>query len=390
MPDRPIWRRHARVFALVLLSLLTASLFAVVLRQSWTTNSANTRFVADQRHRVAYLRPLAHLVGALTEAQSAAVRDAPVDTKAVQSAVDAIDAVDREYRDALGTRKRWADLRDRVNATVERPGSGHAAYDAFSGILTLALDLVRRVGDTSDQILDPQLDSFYIMDAALLHLPRVMVSAGRAADLATLPGRSTLTGDDAIRVAVARHDVAQAAADASAGLTRSVEATGHSALGADLAGQLDGFRAAVDVFAPSVVLDALTEPVDVDSLPPAAGSVRVTALALGDTVLSELDTLLADREAGLVAQRQVAVGAGAGVVIALSLLVWLAWAAIRRARRHPSAGDVEAVQQPQAHLHERAPSDLVVDARDLLDFDELAHVGRTLRARHRGSGDNAG
>jgi hypothetical protein len=166
MPDRRIWRGRIQTFLLVLLPVLLAGAFVVVLRQAWSSNSADARFAGDERSRVAYLRPLTHLVAALTEARSGAVADTQVDTAELQSAVGAVDTADAAYRGVLRTGQRWSDLRARVTAETAHPGQGASALQAFTDTLTLALDLVRRVGDTSDLILDPQLDSYYIMDTA--------------------------------------------------------------------------------------------------------------------------------------------------------------------------------------------------------------------------------
>jgi hypothetical protein len=389
--DRSTRGSRVRVFALVLLSLLMAAVFVVVARQSWTTSSADSRLVADERARVAYLRPLSHLVGALTEAQSAVVRGAPLDTSAVQSAVEAVDSVDHEYGEVLGAARRWGELRGRVNLVLTKPGSGSAGYQTFADLLTLGLDLVRRVGDTSDLIRDPQLDSYYVLDTALLRLPEAVVAAGRAADLALLAGKRTLSGPDAVQAAVARHEVAQAAADANATITRSIAATSRSALGANLAGQLDGFRAAVDQFAPLVILNELTAPIDADSLPPAAGEVRVTALALGDAVLSELDVLLVERDASLARQRQLTVAAGIAFLVAMALAVWLVLSLTRAGPTGRPAGEPEPVVEsvPAERPDDTAAGD-VVDVRHLLDLEELAESGRAVGARHPGSADHAG
>jgi hypothetical protein len=363
MLERPGRYRGLRILTLALLSLVLAGLFGVVLRQSWTTNAGSARIVADDRSRVAYLGPLAHLIGALSEAQSAAVREIPVDRAAVQSAVDAVDAVDKTYGTALATTTRWTDLRDRANGVVAQSTAGRAAYQSYSDVLTLALDLAVRVGDTSDQIIEPQLDSFYVIDTALLRLPRVLVSAGRAADLATLAtaGTGPVAPADAVQVSVAQHDVAQAAADASASLSKGIEVTNRSVVGAGLAGQLDGFRAAVDVFAPPAVLDTPSAPADLSSLPPAAGLVRVTALALIDAVLTQLDSLLADRQASLANQRQLAIGMSAGGGVVLLLMLWVAVVHLR-VRRAPDGPPPD----------EDVPAD---DAVRLLGAGELTFAG---------------
>ncbi len=394
MPHRSVRRRRANLLALALLALMALGMFAVVARQSWTTNSADARLVADERHRVAYLRPLAQLVGTLTEAQSAAVRDAPLSTAAVQNTLEAVDAIDREYGLDLGTRQRWTDLRGRVTTVLAQPGSGRTAYQNFADILTIALDLVHRVGDTSDLVRDPQLDSYYVLSTALLRLPQAVVSAGRAADLATLAGKSVLTGPDAVGVEIARHDVAQAAADASATITRSVEATGRSGQGTGLAGQLDAFRAAVDQFAPLVVLEDLTGPIDADSLPPAAGAVRVNALALGAAVLTELDAVLADRGSDLSGQRWVTIGAAAGLLVAVALLVWLALLLGRAGSGRPGRGQPTTVDGSESADGSAVPpaypaSRELVNVGSLRDLEDLVRARDAGRARHRGSDDHA-
>jgi hypothetical protein len=163
-----------------------------------------------------------------------------------------------------------------------------------------------------------------------------------------------------------------------------------------VAGQLDGFRAAVDQFAPLVILSDLAGPIDANSLPPAAGSVRVSVLALSDAVLAELDGILADREADLGQQRELTVGAGIAVLVA-TLLLW--WLAVTLARRRP--GGSPAVEPadiaptrvtvvPTEAAGEPVPAELV-DVRNLLDLDELVGFPRAVRTRQPGSDeDHAG
>lgn len=395
MPDRSIRGHRVRVTVLVLLSVLMASLFAVIARQSWTDTSADARLVSDERQRLAYLGPLSHLIGALTEAQSEVVRGAPVDTSAVQQALSAVDDVDHRDRALLGTGQMWDDLRGKINVAIGKPGTGQAGYQTFAEILTLSLDLVQRVGDTSDLIRDSQLDSYYVLETALLRLPQAVIAAGRAADLALLAGKTTLSGADAIAVAVARHDVAQEASEADNSITRSIEATSRSALGADLADELDGFRSAVDQFAPAAILNELTDPIDADNLPPAAGAVRVAALALGDVVQSELDALLAQRQASLGNERQVTLGASIAVLVALIGVLWLGLALSRGRPPTPPTRDEDtgteevSVVPAVTHPAEQVPADLI-DVRHLLDFDEMVEFRKAVRARQPGSGDHAG
>ena len=60
----------------VALLLAVGGLYGALVGQLKSATDEDESFVALERHGVAYLRPLSRLVGELTAAQSAAVRDA--------------------------------------------------------------------------------------------------------------------------------------------------------------------------------------------------------------------------------------------------------------------------------------------------------------------------
>src|SRR5262249_12604260 len=149
--------------------------------------------------------------------------------------------------------QRWADLRTQITSATTARLTGEAAYRTYTGMVTLAVELAREAGGTSNLILDPELDTYYLMDTALLRGPDVLLSAGRAAALAVL---ATLTPSEAgrSRVAVARYQVAVASDAVGAGLRKALDATDSTTLGQNVTGQLDAFRSAVDTFVPPATL----------------------------------------------------------------------------------------------------------------------------------------
>jgi hypothetical protein len=306
------------------------------------------------------------LLGDLVEAQSAAVRGERVDADELHAALRAVANVDGEYGTALQTSQRLTELTDKVETALRRAETGRAAYETYSGLVTLALDLTRRIGDTSHLVHDPDLDSFYLMDAAIVRLPTAMVYAGRAADLVALAGGRTLTGEDAISAAVARFGVSTAAQEVSDGLTKSVDFTARSELGTNIADRLDTFTSAADAFAPPTMLRELSGAVaDAAVLGANARRVYATALPLAHRLLSELQALLKVRRADLAEQRRFTAVA-AGVAACLGVLMALLLALGRR--RSASA---------------MRPDDLPIltDARTVLDAQRLVHLGRQSDAR---------
>jgi hypothetical protein len=388
MPRPFISRRPVRLAAVAATSLLIAALFGLGVDRLWSENTDHSQAVAAELKGITYLRPVVKLIGALADAQSAAVRGGSVDTVAVRAGLNAVDAADREHGDALGTRQRWIDLRARVETVLVKPGTERAAYRAFTDTQVLAADLLLRVGDTSELVRDPEeQDIYYLVDTALLRLPQALVSAGRASDIAALAGGRAPAGEDAVRVAVARHDVAQLAADVGAGLTKAIDATERSTLGANIAGPLDTFRAAVDDFAPPVVIGALADPVEQRDLTTAAARLRMAALALAAVVLDELDALVHGRSEELASNRRFMLGDATAMAVAALALLWLVAARTGPPYRRSTVDTGDG--PPPAHTGETESGDLV-DARDLRAFEELVHAGRAVQTRRWERDDDAG
>ncbi len=143
-------------------------------------------FSAAERAGVAYLRPLLDLTvhaAAPTRAQVAAV-----------------DAVDRRYGSEFDTTTLW----------------GAAKRNLTSDTLTA---LISRVSDKSNLTLDPDLDSYYVMDPLVFRLPLLL---GPDRDI-------TAAGHDPIKLAVAQGSLATTKAafayDMTTAYTHTVSAT---------------------------------------------------------------------------------------------------------------------------------------------------------------------
>jgi len=378
----------------VVLLLAVGGLYGALVGQLKSATDEDESFVALERHGVAYLRPLTRLVGELTAAQSAAVRGAAVDTVALNAAVVAVSEVDRTDGPPLRTQQRWTDLRAAIDKVGKQRPTGPGALDAYADVVALATDLARKVGDTSKLILDPELDSYYLMDAAMLQLPAVLTAAGLAADLAYLTADrgkdDQLPYEGFIDVAVARQQVATATEATSTGIRKALDATQRGALGANLTEPLDAFRAAADQLVPPAALRQATPTGNSSTISAAAQKIRATAVPLAAAVLTELDALLAVRQDHLASQRIYALGAaGAGVALAV-ILLWWSVPARGRARSDELAAvtgrDEAGAAGDVASLSVQLP---VVDARDLLALEELVHVGRGVRAQPKEKSDDA-
>lgn len=351
-PKGSIRRYHAkrdravRIIAAVTAGLVAVGLMSEVVHRSWSSSTHDADVVAHERAGVVYLHPLVALVGQLVQTQSAAVRGDSVDAGTLRQRVATMGVADGTVGAELGTTQRYTDLRIAIDAALAGGDTGRAAYQTYTDVVALAVDLAHRAGDTSHLRQDQGVDSYNVMDAALNQLFTAMVSAGRAADLATLAGSSQLSGEDAIRAAVARYDVAAAGEAVTSGLNKSVDATASAELGTAIAPQLDAFRAAVAGFAPPTVLAQLAGNVDAATLAKAAHDVFEAAVPLDHKLLYSLDELLETRQDGVTGQRRFLVLATAGTIVAGLILLGLA--VLGAFRRRPAGDGAPGPDDPTA------------------------------------------
>lgn len=360
--------RRTLVVVAVLVGVLVP--YAVAMSVWWSNVADDASFAARERNGVHYLGPLVRLLGAETDVQSAAVAGATPNTEAVLAAIPAVDQVDSTLGSGLGTQQRWADLRGRLQTLLNSPGTGAAAYTNFGDVVDLTTAMIISVGDSSDVIHDPQLDAYYVMDAAVQRIPATVVQAGRLYDLTVLNGRRAPTTPS---VVIAVNEVQQQASAVDTGLRKSFLATQSRTLGPALLGDLDRFRDAVTAMAPPVAAVSGTRPaISLPALRQDRGQVRDSALAMETVALQQLDTLLQARHDHLVAQQRLVVA----VTIAGALLVIIAlWFAAPR-RKRPIEEDEPEQERPATGATAQEPEPELVEALQLIEARRLARVGR--------------
>jgi methyl-accepting chemotaxis protein len=205
-----ISQRIAAVGCLVLMTV-AVSLFYFISKGF----SKDIAFASLERSGLRYQRPLGELLAALSEHQSAALAAggpaaAPDVAAAAEARVDAallaLQAVDSELGPVLqftpeGLAKRGRAHFSRQTLSGEwgslKAGSASqwagTSGKAHAHLISDVRSMIAHVADTSNLTLDPDLDSYYLMDAALVALPQAQE---RLAGIETL-GREALAKGDA-------------------------------------------------------------------------------------------------------------------------------------------------------------------------------------------------
>jgi diguanylate cyclase (GGDEF)-like protein len=169
--------RYATKFAFIALVLLLP--LAFVARAYVQIQTEQVAFSAKERLGVAYVAPLLALTRDEVDAtHRAALGRRPVNT---DRAVARVDAADRRHGAVLGVRPQWLAARRLVlAAAAERDGRARVA--AHESARAALLGLIVRVGDASNLTLDPDLDTYYLMDALQFRLPAMLDVSGRLVD----------------------------------------------------------------------------------------------------------------------------------------------------------------------------------------------------------------
>ena len=175
--------RYAQKFVLVGLVLLIPLGFVATAYVRLQSNQS--AFSAKERSGVAYMAPLVELTANVVEARHAAVTTGG-NGIAVGRGIAAVDAVDRRLARTLGTVAAWPATRALVLAAEDATGPASSRFALYNAAVDSLTALIVHVGDESNLTLDPDLDTYYLMDTLQFRLPILLDNAGRGADLAVL------------------------------------------------------------------------------------------------------------------------------------------------------------------------------------------------------------
>jgi methyl-accepting chemotaxis protein len=271
------------------LGLLVAVLLVPTIVATWSfvgVMGSQVAFSAAERDGVRVLEP------ALAALTTTVAGDAP-DLAALHSAITA--------QPDLKLTKSMAAV-DKVAAATT---SGER-----EGLASALVDLITATGNNSNLILDPDLDSFYLMDALVVQLPKALLAATQAA----LPPRG-LPDRQVATQAVLAGALAGAAATLTSDLAIATSKTTDGRVKADTQG-LSATASAVTALA-SRLTASLAHPAAAD--PAAFGRVAAKAVA---SPSGALDRLLQTRIGGFTHRRSITLW-----ITLTSLFLALLWAA---------------------------------------------------------------
>jgi methyl-accepting chemotaxis protein len=121
--------------------------------------------------------------------------------------------------------RQWLELNGRSNLTSEK------SFKLHSQLIESILALIVKVADQSNLTLDPNIDSFYLMDLSVITLPELLETLGRARGLASgIAASGKLTPENIITLANYRYQIDKLLSKTKNNLATAYESTDNVGL----------------------------------------------------------------------------------------------------------------------------------------------------------------
>ena len=295
--------------------------------------NANIAFARQELRGNDVQRPLEDLLQVLGTAQLHAsgisVRDAASLPAAINRAFDAVESAVAQHSDALQFTAEGLASRQRQHlapAAVRKrlQGAGIGSSQALASAIADVRGMIAHAGDTSNLILDPDLDSYYVMDVTLGALPqtqeRIPAILARFVPLIREGALDQATRQAiAVQAAFLREaDLARIVASAQTAAKEDANFYAASAtLQARLSAGVGAYERSVAKLADLLERGAAGEAISAESVATAGLEAHDASFALWKVAVDELDALLRARITAFSNERlQGLLGFGAAILLA--------------------------------------------------------------------------
>ena len=299
-------------------ALIIALAFLIPLAWStwlfYSTESSNIDFSAKERLGVEYNRAVFPVLRAAQDLRRDAVAQATTgqapptlsESKArLQAAQDNLAKAEKKLGAELGTAKTYAAMRAAASAALSASGTEPVVFQAHVAHLQAVIDVLFQATDGSKLTLDPEFETYYLMDAAFFRIPDIVEAVGQIRGVGNRALRAGELAPESARLMTQQDAVARYLFSAlNIGLPKSYAAN------AQLASKVrsDDAQRSLEAF---LTLSEKTFSQPLGAASPDAASAFVTQAnqtmdaqyQLADRLMTELDALLLKRVDGLASER---------------------------------------------------------------------------------------
>jgi methyl-accepting chemotaxis protein len=351
-----------KLFIIVALFILPIGLLTGLFVQQSLKDIA---FGQKERDGVAYMRATWPVLHGLIEASMSAT---------IAKAVPGYAQAETRYGDGMDTAaasKTFAGALSKIawpNAAIKRSDDALAAIAA-------ARTLITKIADGSNLTLDPDLDSYYVMDIATVKLVEAADQIGILLSLARdHKAAKTLSDDEKADVAIHVGQFSAAVDGIAASLTSAYGGNADGGVKAALekpaagfAGAAQSFTTAIKQAATTLRDDAARDKIDLAPLTQAHGRLLSTTDQLWNAAAAELDRLLDVRISGFQTKLWTALSASlVATILAVVFALWLSGSILR------------SINQLDQRIRDLDAGDLREHIKEADGRDEIAQIARAV------------
>ena len=230
--------RYPAKFTLIGLLFLTPLVLVMYFFQHEI--NTNIDFARNERDGVAYDLPVTQLLHdtllhqqlahTFSVDKSASESDLRTVEAKISEDIKTVDALDTRLGVSLKTSADWKKLKDKCHSVAGASLTANAkqALDAHVDLVNDIIAFIGTIGNNSQLILDPDLDSYYSMDIAVTQLPQVVQKLSMARDQAAeIACRHTITPDEKTDLTVLSGQISTPAGTAHSDLQQALAFNGR-------------------------------------------------------------------------------------------------------------------------------------------------------------------
>jgi methyl-accepting chemotaxis protein len=286
------------------------------------------QFGQKERDGVVYLRGLWPVLTALV----AASNDAQLSPGALLNGAPNLSALAGQYDASMESADATKDLSAALK-NIDWPAAALARNEKSEKAIAAARALLGKIADGSNLTLDPDLDSYYVMDVSTTKLPEVIDRAGTLIALARAQrAQASLSDDDKAELIIQLGLFTSATSGTQSSLDSAFKGNADGSvrmklevMSKDFTAKTEKFAAVMKEIALALRDDAARKKVDLAAANSLYLETSKTTDAMWRASASELDRLLANRVGGLYTRLSTMLGiAGAILAAALALTIMIA------------------------------------------------------------------
>jgi hypothetical protein len=159
-------------------AMVSAMFLVPVLALGWsfyTDKAASIEFSAKERLGIEYVRDLMPLLKLSVQQRTLAGTPSAADMRSkVDAQLKVVGATEARLGAGLGTSPQFAKVTEAASKLATPAGNAEAAFDAHTRFIAAQLDVLGQATDGSNLILDPDLDTYYLMDLSTTRVPQLI------------------------------------------------------------------------------------------------------------------------------------------------------------------------------------------------------------------------